>query len=42
MDSMMALRLIDGGYGIFGIALTVSIAQIEMITVIKTIQMGQW
>jgi len=40
MDSMVALRLVDGGYGIFGIALTVSIAQIEMITVIKTIANG--
>jgi len=40
MHSMMAFRLVDGGYGIFGIALTVSIAQIEMITVIKTIANG--
>jgi len=40
MDSMMALSLVDGGYGIFGIALAVSIAQIEMITVIKTIANG--
>jgi len=40
MDSMMALSLVHGGDGIFGIVLTISISQIEMIPIIKSIANG--
>jgi hypothetical protein len=40
MDPMMALCLVHGGDGIFGILLTISISQIEVICIIKAVANG--